>query len=368
MVDMSPNHNAYVGDAASVDYSTFTPFNSQKYFHEPCVMDYNNQTSVEVCWLSTTANALADLRTEDDDVSSVYQSWVADLVSTYSIDGIRLDAANHMAAYFLTQFVEASGVYVLGEVFEGDPNYSCGYQNQLSGFTNYNTYFGFINAFTTTGASGHMPAWVSLVDANIQRCKDTTLLGQFTENHDLARFAMLNPDMAMARNALVYTILSDGIPIVYEGQEQHYTALGGTAANPTPFNREAVWLSSYDTTAPLVQTVSLLNLVRNLIQRADEAFLKWEQVCIYSDDNTIAFRKGSDGMQMVTVLTNVGSGAGAATLLVGGSGLSPGTVLVDVLSCARMTVDGQGDVAVPMGQGEPKVLVVDSVMQGWGLC
>lgn len=51
MVDVAPNHFAWSGTAASVDYSEFVPFNSADYFHSFCfISDYSNQDNVEdVC-------------------------------------------------------------------------------------------------------------------------------------------------------------------------------------------------------------------------------------------------------------------------------------------------------------------------------
>lgn len=50
MVDIVVNHFAWEGDASSVDYSTYNPFNSASYFHKYCPIDYNDATSLkEVC-------------------------------------------------------------------------------------------------------------------------------------------------------------------------------------------------------------------------------------------------------------------------------------------------------------------------------
>ncbi|KAH1483215.1 Alpha-amylase A type-1/2 [Aspergillus fumigatus] len=43
-------------------------------------------------------------------------------------------------------------------------------------------------------------------------CKDFTLLETFVENHDLPRFASLTNDTTLAKNAMAFNILSDGIP------------------------------------------------------------------------------------------------------------------------------------------------------------
>lgn len=88
-------------------------------------------------------------------------------------------------------------------------------------------------------------------------CLDSTLLGTFIENHDNPRFASYTKDMSLAKNAATFTIMSDGIPIIYAGQEQHYS--GGSV----PYNREAVWLSGYNTDSELYRLIAQVNAVRN---------------------------------------------------------------------------------------------------------
>jgi alpha-amylase len=41
----------------------------------------------------------------------------------------------------------------------------------------------------------------------------SSLLGSFSENQDVPRFASVTQDMALAKNVIAFTILSDGIPI-----------------------------------------------------------------------------------------------------------------------------------------------------------
>ena len=77
------------------------------------------------------------MRTEDSDVSSVWNSWITSLVSTYSIDGLRVDSAQQVDTGFFPGFQSASGVYIVGEVYNGDPTYVCPYQNYMSGVLNY---------------------------------------------------------------------------------------------------------------------------------------------------------------------------------------------------------------------------------------
>lgn len=84
MIDVIVNHNGWNGDQASVDYSKFIPFNDKKYYHDFCSIDYNNQTSVEVCWLGDSNVELVDLKTDSQEVVDGYKKWIADLVSKYS--------------------------------------------------------------------------------------------------------------------------------------------------------------------------------------------------------------------------------------------------------------------------------------------
>jgi hypothetical protein len=84
MVDIVVNHNGWNGNASSVDYSVFRPFNNAKYFHNYCKIDYGNETSIEDCWLGDSNVELADLRTESAAVAQGYQTWIKQLVANYS--------------------------------------------------------------------------------------------------------------------------------------------------------------------------------------------------------------------------------------------------------------------------------------------
>lgn len=64
-----------------------------------------------------------------------------------------------------------------------------------------------------------------------------------------------------------FLFLSDGIPIVYSGQEQHYS--GGS----DPANREAIWLSGYSITADLYQYIATTNKIRKAAIAADSSYI-----------------------------------------------------------------------------------------------
>ena len=83
MVDVVTNHFGS-RTADSIDYASFVPFDDSSYFHSYCEIDYDNQTSAEICWLY---NNLPDVRTEDQNIVTAYAAWIGELVANYSIDG-----------------------------------------------------------------------------------------------------------------------------------------------------------------------------------------------------------------------------------------------------------------------------------------
>ena len=94
------------------------------------------------------------MRTEDADVLSEWESWITGLVANYSIDGLRVDSAREVDTAFFPSFqsagtfllhshgsklglIFAAGVYIVGEVDDGDPNVVCPFQQYMSGTLNY---------------------------------------------------------------------------------------------------------------------------------------------------------------------------------------------------------------------------------------
>lgn len=163
----------------------------------------------------------------------------------------------------------------------------------------------------------------------------------------------MTSDLSLAQNVLAYTLLADGVPIVYYGQEQRFNG----ASDPT--NREALWLGEggFDTSSPLYKLVSQLNQIRNQAIFDNEEYLTYNNWAIYSDTSTIAMRKGEAGSQIVTVLSNLGANGASYTLSLPATdtGFTANEALVEVLSCSQVTTDGSGNLAVVMGYGLPKV-------------
>ncbi|KAJ5494840.1 Glycoside hydrolase superfamily [Penicillium fimorum] len=361
MVDVVANHMGYAGAGNNVDYSVFNPFNSASYFHSYCeISDYNDQSNVENCWLGDTTVSLPDLDTTQSSVQTLWNNWISGLVSKYSIDGLRVDTVKHVQKSFWPGFNSAAGVYSVGEVFDGDPAYTCDYQKYMDGILNYPMYYPLLRAFQTT--SGSISDLYNMIGTVSSTCADSTLLGNFIENHDNPRFASYTGDYSQAKNVLSFLFLSDGIPIVYAGQEQHYT--GGS----DPANREAIWLSQYSTTAELYQYIATTNNIRKAVIAADSSYITSKNVAFYQDSNTIAMKKGSGSSPVITVLSNAGSSGSSYTLYLSGSGYSSGTQLMELYTCTSVTVDSSSKIAVPMASGLPRVFILASSWAMWLNC
>lgn len=215
LVDVVVNDMAQAFDNTippPVDYSLFEPFDNKDYFHSYCnVTEWTNSSNYQDCWLYPYGVALADLKTESKEVVDMFGTWIKELISNYTIDGIRIDAAKHVNNDFLTSFVKDAGIFALGEVLTGEPDDFCPYQTQgyLPGMPNYLEYYPIISVFN----GGSMSKLADMREQSRSACSDTLALGSFAENHDMPRFASYNDDMALAKNAMTYIILNDGIPL-----------------------------------------------------------------------------------------------------------------------------------------------------------
>jgi alpha-amylase len=342
-----------------VDYSKFNPLNNEKYFHKYCnVTEWDNATNYQDCWLYPYGVALADVDTDSDTVVEMLGDWVKELVSNYSIDGLRIDAAKHVNDAFLPKFVESSGVFAWGEVLTGVTDDMCRYQTLglLPGMPNYLEYY----PLTTIFNGGSMED-LATVKANARSgCNDTTILGSFVENHDQPRFAAIVDDMALAKNAMTYVLLNDGIPTVYQGQEQHFNG------NSTPFNREALWTSKYDTTVPLYNLTATLNKLRTHAISLSSDYLKQADPPLFVDVNHFCMKKGPTGSQIVFCINNQASNGSSYEMSIGG--FTTGESVVEVLTCTTTTAAGNGNITAYMGAGEPKVYFPATALNGSGLC
>jgi alpha-amylase len=118
MVDVVVNHMG-AGDISSFGPA---PLNQQSGYHSACDIDYNNAWSIENCQIA----GLPDVNTQDSNIRSMFSQWIKWFVQEYSFDGVRIDTVKHVEKDFWSGFVSAAGVYTIGEVWNGDPEYLAG--------------------------------------------------------------------------------------------------------------------------------------------------------------------------------------------------------------------------------------------------
>ncbi|KAJ5089846.1 glycoside hydrolase superfamily [Penicillium argentinense] len=363
MMDTVINNMAYITNgsnpATNIDYSAFTPFNKADYFHPYCkITDWNNYTNAQLCQTGDKYVPLPDLFTEHQDVQTLLEDWAQETMHTYSIDGLRIDAAKHVSPGFLKNFDSSTDVFMTGEVLQREVSTVCDYQKKYIGSVpNYPIYFSMLEAFT----KGNISDLAYKVIEMKTSCPDVTALVSFSENHDVERIASFNDDITLAKNILVFTILFDGIPMIYQGQEQH---LKGSA---TPLNRQALWLSKYNTDSVLYKLIAKLNAIRKQAQKLDSDYVKIHSRAVFQGGSELAFVKGTEGLQVLLLLSNQGASGKPYSMTLPFS-FNAGTHVTEVLNCKNYTVDSQGELQVDMDAGEPRVFYPTKYLEGSGLC
>jgi len=356
MVDVVVND--VMSTSQNPDYSTYMLKNESQY-HPYCPVDYTNTTSEEICWLGDTKVYLPDVKTEDPTVVSAYSDWIAQLVQDYNIDGLRIDAAKHVDMPFWPSFCGAAGVFCIGEVFDGDVPSVAEWQGPeaMDSVLNYPTYTALVDAFTIPGP-GNISALVDTISQSKTLFHDPTVLGNFLEDQDVPRWSNLSVDPQSKYNAMVYNFMSDGIPIVYYGQEQ------GFSGNADPWNREPMWPSGYANTTTYTLMTNL-NKLRNWLINGTSNWLTTPMQVLSSTDNSIAIMKGD----VVTFMTNIGSPPQDVTIFA----YTPFDAVMpvtDILSCNQHITGSNGTLIMDYSNtgGVPTVLIPDSLLTGSGFC
>jgi len=184
------------------NFSFFVPFNQQQYYHPYClIQNFNNQTEVEVCRLAN----LPDLDQSNSFVRNTLKQWVGSTVSKYGFDGLRVDTSPEVPKDFWSEYSQSAGVFTIGEVFNGDPDYVSGYQGPLDATLNYPMYYKLKNAFQSKDTMQNIHEGVQQNSV----FRDVSVLGNFLDNHDNKRFLNSNGDTTVLKNGLAYIIFAE---------------------------------------------------------------------------------------------------------------------------------------------------------------
>ncbi|KAJ3215893.1 hypothetical protein HDU67_010195 [Dinochytrium kinnereticum] len=352
MIDVVANHLGIHN--ATLDQLP-APFNDASRFHKQCQIDYGNQTSVEQCWLDRT---LPDLDTENEEVVKALYDWIRWLADEFKFDGLRIDTAKHVRLDFWPDFVKSSGnLFSLGEVLTSDISFNARYESAM-GLLNYPSYFRISRGVFGSNRGSMWEIESQLANDRILY-KDTSMLGTFLDNHDQPRFADLNGDPSVLKNALTLTLFSDGIPIVYYGTELGIRSPG--TGDIDPRNRQAFWdqLTSVWYTPQSASSRSIKGFLQTLLRirrsvtvgSGGRSFVHSKHESLRTERDFHAFRRGD----FVIAVTNGGSSKSGTFVVKSPFG---SRVLRDVFSTWKTyTPDANGDVSIVISGGEPVVLI-----------
>jgi alpha-amylase len=133
-------------------------------------------------------------------------NWISSLISTYNIDGIRIDTIPEVPKWFWKQFSASAGVYQVGEVFDGRLDYVSDYQNCcLDAVLNYPLFFTFKNVFMNGSSLNEMESTLQNINKYFH---DPSVLGVFVNNHDNSRFLHNTSSVKKFRNAIAFSLLT----------------------------------------------------------------------------------------------------------------------------------------------------------------
>ncbi|GAB5355673.1 hypothetical protein AAMO2058_000225800 [Amorphochlora amoebiformis] len=338
MLDVVVNHmGAYIDQLPS-----FVPFNDSKYFHscatcpENCmIQDFYNDEQTYICRLAS----LPDLNQSRPDVAKTLISVYSDLFEKAGIDGVRMDTVTEVEPEYWKQFKEGAApeTFIIGEVFNGDPQYLIHHGSELDSLLNYPLFFTIRDVFQSQKDMRTISQRLEEMSAAFGN--KTAILGTFVDNHDNARFLNTQPDVQLFHSALVFSLTTEGIPIVYYGSEQLYN--GGN----DPYCREKLWTSNYEnsTTYNLISTV---NRIRN-----EYAIWNYSPVELASDNSFYAFSRG----KALIAVTNAGSQSGSLSRTITKHPYNIGSKLCNAFypsDCIMVTNQG---VQVDLINGESKI-------------
>jgi alpha-amylase len=279
MVDVVANHAGPVG----TDFGRINPFNRAEHYHDWCeINNWRNQWEVENCRLC----GLPDLKQENDWVTQKLLEWIHDMVQKYNLDGIRIDTIMEVPKWFWDKFRVSAGVFQIGEAFDGNPGYVADYQNHLDSVFNYPLYYTIKSSFC--GSFRNLEGYLF----NTRKVFPAPeYMATFVENHDNPRWLHDCGDRAKFTNAVIFSLVWEGIPVFYYAGEQYY------AGGADPNNREPLW-DNYNTKSTLYQLLGKANALRKKVQIWNYGITQR-----YANDNFYAFTRGN----VLACFTNVQS-------------------------------------------------------------
>ena len=286
MVDVVANHVGPIGEDLS-GVGQINPFNQASYYHPYCPINWNDQWSVQNCWLAN----LPDLNQAVQFVSNGLLSWVNQIVVKYNIDGLRIDTCPEVPINFWAEYAKAAGVFTICEVFDGSIPDNAAYQGIVDATLNYPLYYLIQNLFKQGSSFYDARNFMSQASSTF---KNMNVEGNFVDNHDNARFLYQYNKINRFQNAIAWSMTWPGIPILYYGDEQAY------AGGNDPNNREILWPNIGNTNSQMYTFVS--SVVK---YRKNNQIWNYNWVERYAASNFYCYSRGKAMMAFSNTDSNI---------------------------------------------------------------
>ncbi len=271
MMDFAPNHsNPTSGGEAGKLYqdgklvADYTNDTAGWFHHNGSVFNYDDLYSDEYQNLYD----LADLAQEQPQVDAYLKGAITRFLE-HGVDGIRIDAAKHMAGptggwlRTLNDYVQTQGPhYMVAEWFSTgitDPLHRAQLRfanNSGMALLNFTMNTAIQNVFIGRDGMQELDITQQQINEDFLWPNDQPL---FIDNHDMPRFLNLSQRHDLLHEELAFVLTAQGIPIIYYGTEQYL--YNNTDGGKDPFNRPM--MASFNTHTPAYQLISRLAHLRH---------------------------------------------------------------------------------------------------------
>lgn len=316
------------------------------FHHEGPIQNYEDQHQAEYGDLG----GLPDLNQDNPEVYEFLLKNTAYWIKTLDLDGIRLDAVKHIPKTFWKRFIPdlrkevgKPDLFVLGEVFKGDPDYLSDYQK-----IGLDYLYDFAMHGTLTDVFGKDASAKKLGErlAQDKIYPDAHKLVTIMDNHDLPRFisvAQGDDATKIQRLELATAFMScvRGIPCFYYGTE---VALEG---GQDPDNRRDMQFDRH----PEVRD-NFTKLMH--IRAVSPALRHGKEIEMLSDDQVYAFERRSEDQEAICIFNTSAAPQKRTLSLLKDSKLDG--VLVDQLTGHEIPLQG-GKFTVELPARTPLILL-----------
>ena len=327
------------------------PSKKDWFHHIGDIKDWSDPYQIE----NGSMYGLPDLAQENPQVykylTDVCKYWIDET----GIDGFRLDAVMHVPQSFWNKFSAdmkahaGEDFYMVGEVFNGDPNKVGAYQNDgMPGLFDMPLYFTTKEVFAHDGSMETI-AWK--MDELNKTYDDPSMMCGFLDNHDTTRFMTEagHNGREKLKVALAFLMTINRIPVIYYGTEQAMDGHHEEMGKHPPENRKDMQFGN----DPDMQ-VYFTNLAK--ARNKSIALREGGLLEMWRDEKIYAFSRMHTDDEALVVLNNGYNDEYREIPLRKESELKNGDVMKDALTGREFTIS-EGKLKVNLGKKQSLVLL-----------